>query len=43
MRSANRQAAIQELRHQLRYASTSEEREILLNRLDFWLNYFPRH
>jgi len=43
MRSANRQAAIQELRHQLRYASTPEERETLRNRLDFWLNYFPRH
>jgi len=42
MRSANRQAAIQELRHQLRYANTPEEREAIYNRINFWMNYVPK-
>ncbi|HIK19308.1 MAG TPA: hypothetical protein IGS53_29085 [Leptolyngbyaceae cyanobacterium M33_DOE_097] len=32
---------VQELRHQLRYANTPEEREAICNRIDFWLNYVP--
>jgi len=41
MRSTNRQAVIQELRHQLRYTNSPEERETLRNRINFWMNYAP--
>jgi len=43
MRSTNRQAVIQELRHQLRYANTLEQREVLRHWIDFWMNYVPKN
>lgn len=37
----NRQAIIQEIRHQMRYSNSPEDRMALQSRLDFWLNYNP--
>lgn len=42
MKLPNRKAIIQELRHQLYYSHSPEERAILRTRLDFWLNYIPK-
>ncbi len=38
---SNRKAIIAEIRHQMRYSNSSEDRTALQNRLEFWLNYHP--
>lgn len=37
----NRKAIIEEIRYQMRYSNSPEDRSALQNRLDFWLNYNP--